>query len=208
MADLHDMLQEYVGNGSFPGAVGLVACGDRAEVAAAGSIAVGGPSMAGDGTAAAGGRRLLMADSVRMMTADHTTAAQREIGQLFLERQGWGFGGSVDVAAIDPWNVPGRYGWVGGTGASAHITSSAWHCRHPAHPSGRGQPDPAQLDTRLLAVCGQSLLMPAATRQSAALRNEAYAGAERSRLAGMALTAPSRRSRSACRPPCPSWRTQ
>ena len=73
---------------------------------------------------AAGGRRLLTADSVRLMTSDHTTPAQREIGKLFLEGQGWGFGGSVDIAAIDPWNVPGRYGWVGGTGTSAHITPS------------------------------------------------------------------------------------
>jgi CubicO group peptidase (beta-lactamase class C family) len=70
------------------------------------------------------GRRLLSADSVRLMTTDHTTPAQREIGALFLEGQGWGFGGSVDIAAIDPWNVPGRYGWVGGTGTSAHITPS------------------------------------------------------------------------------------
>jgi hypothetical protein len=31
------------------------------------------------------------------------------------------FGGSVDVAAIDEWNVPSRYGWVGGTGTAAHI---------------------------------------------------------------------------------------
>src|SRR5260370_34437798 len=51
--------------------------------------------------------------------------AQGEIGALFLEGQGWGFGGSVDIAPIDPWNVPGRYGWVGGTGTSAHITPSA-----------------------------------------------------------------------------------
>ena len=72
----------------------------------------------------ADGRRLLTADSVRLMTSDHTTQSQREIGKLFLEGQGWGFGGSVDVAAIDPWNVPGRYGWVGGTGTSAHITPS------------------------------------------------------------------------------------
>jgi CubicO group peptidase (beta-lactamase class C family) len=72
----------------------------------------------------AGGRRILSADSVRLMTSDHTTEAQREIGSLFLEGQGWGFGGSVDIAAIDPWNVPGRYGWVGGTGTSAHITAS------------------------------------------------------------------------------------
>jgi CubicO group peptidase (beta-lactamase class C family) len=73
---------------------------------------------------AADGRRLLTADSVRLMTSDHTTRRQREIGALFLEGQGWGFGGSVDIAAIDPWNVLGRYGWVGGTGTSAHITPS------------------------------------------------------------------------------------
>jgi len=72
-----------------------------------------------------GGRQLLTADSVRLMATDHTTPAQREIGALFLEGQGWGFGGSVDIAVIDPWNVPGRYGWVGGTGTSAHITPSA-----------------------------------------------------------------------------------
>jgi CubicO group peptidase (beta-lactamase class C family) len=68
--------------------------------------------------------RLLSADSVRLMTTDHTTPAQREIGALFLEGQGWGFGASVDIAPIDPWNIPGRYGWVGGTGTSAHITPS------------------------------------------------------------------------------------
>ena len=72
-----------------------------------------------------GGRRLLTADSVRLMTTDHTTPAQREIGALFLEGQGWGFGGSVDIAVTDPWHMPGRYGWVGGTGTSAHITPSA-----------------------------------------------------------------------------------
>jgi CubicO group peptidase (beta-lactamase class C family) len=74
-----------------------------------------------DGGTGPGGQRLLSAESVRLMTTDHTTPAQREIGALFLEGQGWGFGGSVDIAAIDPWNVPGRYGWVGGTGTSAHI---------------------------------------------------------------------------------------
>ena len=77
-----------------------------------------------EGTAA-DGRRVLTADSVRLMTTDHTTSGQREIGALFLEGQGWGFGGSVDIAPIDPWNVPGRYGWVGGTGTSAHVTPSA-----------------------------------------------------------------------------------
>lgn len=76
------------------------------------------------GGTTANGRRLLSADSVQLMINDHTTPAQRTIGQLFLEGQGWGFGGSVDIASIDPWNVEGRYGWVGGTGTSAHITPS------------------------------------------------------------------------------------
>ncbi|MEV0411209.1 serine hydrolase domain-containing protein [Streptomyces sp. NPDC050448] len=66
--------------------------------------------------------RLLSAGSVRQMTTDWLTPAQRAGGELFLEGQGWGFGGSVDITARDPWNVPGRYGWVGGTGTAAHIT--------------------------------------------------------------------------------------
>ena len=72
----------------------------------------------------AGGRQLLSPASVRQMTTDQLTQSQRDASQPFLQGQGWGFGGSVDVAAIDPWNVPGRYGWVGGTGTTAHITPS------------------------------------------------------------------------------------
>jgi CubicO group peptidase (beta-lactamase class C family) len=68
------------------------------------------------------GRRVLSAESVRLMTTDQLTAAQRGIGELFLEGQGWGFGGSVDITATDAGTVPGRYGWVGGTGTSAHVT--------------------------------------------------------------------------------------
>jgi CubicO group peptidase (beta-lactamase class C family) len=76
------------------------------------------------GGTAVDGRRLLSADLVQLMINNHTTPVQRMIGELFLEGQGWGFGGSVDIEAIDPWNVLGRYGWVGGTGTSAHITPS------------------------------------------------------------------------------------
>jgi CubicO group peptidase (beta-lactamase class C family) len=72
----------------------------------------------------AGGRQLLSPASVRQMTTDQLTPSQRDASRLFLEGQGWGFGGSVDVEAIDPWNVPGRYGWVGGTGTAAHIIPS------------------------------------------------------------------------------------
>jgi CubicO group peptidase (beta-lactamase class C family) len=71
-----------------------------------------------------GGRRLLSTTSVRQMLTDHLTQPQREASTLFLEGQGWGFGGSVDVGPVDPWNVPGRYGWVGGTGTAAHLTPS------------------------------------------------------------------------------------
>jgi CubicO group peptidase (beta-lactamase class C family) len=72
-----------------------------------------------------GGRRLLSPASVRLMTTDHLTQPQRDASGLFLEGQGWGYGGSVDVVAVDPWNVPGRYGWVGGTGTAAHIIPSS-----------------------------------------------------------------------------------
>src|SRR5215469_5922757 len=48
MAGLHGTLRAYVENGSVPGAVGLVARGDRMEVAAVGSMAVGGTPMARD----------------------------------------------------------------------------------------------------------------------------------------------------------------
>ncbi|WP_328456058.1 serine hydrolase domain-containing protein [Amycolatopsis sp. NBC_00438] len=71
--------------------------------------------------AAADGKPVLTPESVRLMTTDHTTAAHREIGALFLDGQGWGMGGSVDVAETDPWTVPGRYGWVGGTGTTAYV---------------------------------------------------------------------------------------
>ncbi|MHC3473338.1 serine hydrolase domain-containing protein [Streptomyces sp. 7R007] len=69
----------------------------------------------------AGGPRLLSPTSVSRMTTNHLTAAQRESAALFLEGQGWGYGGQVDVTPSDPWNVPGRYGWVGGTGTTAHV---------------------------------------------------------------------------------------
>jgi CubicO group peptidase (beta-lactamase class C family) len=61
----------------------------------------------------AGGGGLLSPRSVRSMTADHLTQVQRESSTLFLEGAGWGFGGSV--------SSDGRYGWVGGTGTTAHV---------------------------------------------------------------------------------------
>ena len=42
MTGLHDLLTEYVSDGSIPGAVGLVARGDKTEVVVVGSAAVDG----------------------------------------------------------------------------------------------------------------------------------------------------------------------
>ncbi|WP_329352871.1 beta-lactamase family protein [Streptomyces sp. NBC_01261] len=72
----------------------------------------------------AGGGTVLSPESVRLMTTDHLTADQRAEGDLFLQGQGWGYGGSVDVTSAERWNTPGRYGWVGGTGTAAHIDPS------------------------------------------------------------------------------------
>jgi len=67
-------------------------------------------------TLLASGDGLLSPESVRLMTTDHLTQEQRDASTLFLEGAGWGFGGSV---AAD-----GGYGWVGGTGTTAHILPS------------------------------------------------------------------------------------
>jgi CubicO group peptidase (beta-lactamase class C family) len=64
----------------------------------------------------AGGGGLLSPRSVRLMITDHLTQEQRDASTLFLEGAGWGFGGAV---ATD-----GRYGWVGGTGTTAHVVLS------------------------------------------------------------------------------------
>jgi CubicO group peptidase (beta-lactamase class C family) len=68
------------------------------------------------------GRRVLSAHSVRAMTTDALGPAGLDGLSIFLEGQGWGFGGSVDLGGDDPWIEPGRYGWVGGTGTAAHVS--------------------------------------------------------------------------------------
>ncbi|HEY6421972.1 MAG TPA: hypothetical protein VIY28_01725 [Pseudonocardiaceae bacterium] len=47
MTDLRDFLQNYVSDGTVPGALDLVARGDRVEVAAVGSVDVEGTSTHG-----------------------------------------------------------------------------------------------------------------------------------------------------------------
>jgi len=65
--------------------------------------------------------RILLADdggllsprSLRLMTTDHLTQEQRDASTVFLEGAGWGFGGAVAADC--------RYGWIGGTGTTAHV---------------------------------------------------------------------------------------
>ena len=64
---------------------------------------------------------MLSPESVRPMMTSHVEA---EPGNHFLDGQGWGFGGGVDVQLKDPWNVIGRYGWVGGTGTAGYVIPS------------------------------------------------------------------------------------
>jgi CubicO group peptidase (beta-lactamase class C family) len=64
----------------------------------------------------ADGAGLLSPQSARLMRTDHLTQEQRQASMLFLEGAGWGFGGAV---ASD-----GRYGWIGGTGTTAHVAPS------------------------------------------------------------------------------------
>jgi CubicO group peptidase (beta-lactamase class C family) len=61
-----------------------------------------------------GGGRVLTPESLRAMTTDHLDESSRRAGELFLDGEGWGFGGTVHPTS-------GRYGWSGGTGTSAHV---------------------------------------------------------------------------------------
>jgi CubicO group peptidase (beta-lactamase class C family) len=72
----------------------------------------------------AGGGDVVPRALVAAMMTDQLTPAIRATDTVFLDGQSWGYGGGVDISVRDPWNVVGRYGWVGGTGTSAHVVPS------------------------------------------------------------------------------------
>jgi CubicO group peptidase (beta-lactamase class C family) len=65
------------------------------------------------------GRRLLSEASLKAMTTDHLTPAQRQGGQEILgPGRGWGYGMAVVVEPNPDDVAPGAYGWNGGFGTS------------------------------------------------------------------------------------------
>ncbi len=72
----------------------------------------------------AGGGDVLPRAHVAAMMTDQLSPSIRATDTVFLDGQSWGYGGGVDIAVRKPWNVLGRFGWVGGTGTSAYVVPS------------------------------------------------------------------------------------
>ena len=68
-----------------------------------------------------GNRQILRAESVREMTRDQITPAQKaasanNLFPRFFDTNGWGYGLAISTAPDAISKVPGRYGWMGGFG--------------------------------------------------------------------------------------------
>ncbi|WP_308257394.1 serine hydrolase domain-containing protein [Pseudonocardia lacus] len=92
-----------------------------------------------------GGAPVLSRSSVRVMTTDHLTPAQKALGGLFpddFDGRGWGFGVSVVTRHDNPAEPVGQYGWDGGLGTiwrndpaddltAVLLTNAAWTSPRP-----------------------------------------------------------------------------
>jgi CubicO group peptidase (beta-lactamase class C family) len=68
------------------------------------------------------GERILSRPAVELMMTDQLTPGQKQGTELFFgESASWGLGGAVITRRTDLWATPGRYGWDGGYGSSAHL---------------------------------------------------------------------------------------
>jgi len=68
------------------------------------------------------GERILSRPAVELMMTDQLTPAQKQGTELFFGNgASWGLGGAVITRRTDLWAMPGRYGWDGGYGSSAHL---------------------------------------------------------------------------------------
>ena len=69
-----------------------------------------------------GGERLLSRPAVQLMMTDQLTAEQKKGAELFFGHgASWGMGGAVVTRRTDIFATPGRFGWDGGYGTSAHL---------------------------------------------------------------------------------------
>jgi CubicO group peptidase (beta-lactamase class C family) len=63
-------------------------------------------------------KRLLSAESVRLLTTNHLTPEQIAGAGVPLAGRGWGYGMAVAIAPDEVSPIPGRYGWFGGYGTT------------------------------------------------------------------------------------------
>ena len=69
-----------------------------------------------------GRERILSRPTVELMTSDQLTPEQKQGAELFFGHgASWGMGGAVVTRRTDLFTTPGRYGWDGGYGTSAHM---------------------------------------------------------------------------------------
>jgi CubicO group peptidase (beta-lactamase class C family) len=69
-----------------------------------------------------GRERILSRPTVELMTSDQLTPEQKRDAELFFgPGASWGMGGAVVTRRTDLFTTPGRYGWDGGYGTSAHM---------------------------------------------------------------------------------------
>jgi CubicO group peptidase (beta-lactamase class C family) len=74
-----------------------------------------------------GSKRLLSAASVKQMTTDALSAANKSFGALapgYFDQHSWGFGMAIVTARDDLHMHPGSYGWDGGLGTSWYADPS------------------------------------------------------------------------------------
>jgi len=69
-----------------------------------------------------GRERILARPTVALMTSDQLTESQKQGAELFFGHgASWGMGGAVVTRRTDIFATPGRFGWDGGYGTSAHL---------------------------------------------------------------------------------------
>jgi CubicO group peptidase (beta-lactamase class C family) len=105
---------------------GIFAAPPRFEELSSGLVSTAGDILRFFCAMADGGGPVLTASSVALMTTDALTDEQRaQALPIVGHGASWGLGTGVDVEASKPWMRPGRWGWTGGTGTTAHADPSS-----------------------------------------------------------------------------------